>query len=77
MAEKIKGFFRLLDIPSGAVLGVYSGAIVVLSVWATLTKHDLPGGVVTAYLGVVAAKTGHSVMTKEKSIEGPPSTVIG
>lgn len=66
MAEKFRSFLKFLDIPSGSVLGVYTGCIIVMSGYVVWAKSDLPSGVVACYLGVVGAKTSYSVLTKPK-----------
>jgi hypothetical protein len=41
--------FNLFDLRGRAILGLFSLTIIGLSIWATLTMNDIPGGVLTAY----------------------------
>jgi hypothetical protein len=78
MAAKLKLLWTFLDVPSGAIMGVYTGSMVLMT-WILLAlavvhfAHTgevkvipFPDGSVAAYLGVVGAYTGYGMMKKGK-----------
>lgn len=80
MAEKIRSLLKYLDIPSGSVLGVYTGMMIILTAILALKGKDIGPNLLMAYLGVVGAKTGHSIFKpKEVSnaaeVQTPPPVI--
>lgn len=69
---RLRLLWRWLDVPAGAVLGVYSGTMIILTWVGFFLGKDFPDGSVTAYLGVVAGYTGTKLVSKSEKIEPAP-----
>jgi hypothetical protein len=79
MADKLKGFFRWFDVPSGSILGIWSGVMITLTCVLPFLGKDLPENLMWAYVAVVGAKTGHGIMAKgqQKGGTNEPPQVVG
>lgn len=63
--------FNVFDLKGRAIVGLFTLVIIGLSIWATISGHDLPGGVLTAYGTVIAG------LTVNKTFEKKPATPKG
>jgi hypothetical protein len=58
MARRLAILWRILDIPSGAVLGVFHGSIIVMSFLAFFfPRFKVPSAILTAYGTAVGGVT--------------------
>ncbi len=72
---KLMLFWRFLDVPSGAVLGVYTGTMIVLTICAFFMQRPLPDGTVAAYTAVVSAFTVGKAFGRQTSSALPVSDI--
>jgi hypothetical protein len=66
-----KAFIECLDIPSGSVVGMYTLAVIAMSVHAYLGGREVPASVITLYQFVVGAFAGSKAV---KTIWGKKQT---
>lgn len=69
--SRVVHVFNAFDIKGRAIVGLFTLVVIGLSIWATLTGNDLPGGVLTAYGTVIAG------LTVNKTFEAKPAATKG
>jgi len=60
---------KFLDVKGGAIVGLWSMAMLALVPYSVLMKWQFPNSIVTAYLGVIGAYAANKTFKKEV----PPS----
>lgn len=70
-ASQVVQAFNVFDLKGRAIVGLFTLVVIGLSIWATLTGNDLPGGVLTAYGTVIAG------LTVNKTFETKPVATKG
>lgn len=80
MAKKFDLLWRLLDIPSGAILGVMSGSFIIMA-WVSFfwPQFSIPEGFLglymTAVTGVTITKVTSTTTRVENKKEAPSETI--
>lgn len=64
MAKRFDLLWRLLDIPAGAILGVLSGSLIVMT-WISFfsPKYQIPDGFIASYAVAVGGVTVNNIGT--------------
>ncbi len=76
MARLMK-VWAFLDIPSGAILGVYTGSMILMTWIGFFTHRAFPDGAVTTYLGVVSAFTANKMFGNKETSSTLPIQAEG
>ena len=68
MARKFDLLWRLLDVPSGAVLGVLSGSLIIMT-WISFfaPRFKIPDGFIASYAVAVGGVTVNNIGTRRSA----------